>query len=332
MDLDSYIQAHRQEWTRLEERATGGSRALAGRSGDDVTETVVLYLRASSHLAEVQTRYHDPALERYLNGLVGRAHGAIYGAAPASARSFVGFFGMRYREVFGRTLPFIAVVGVLMAAVVLATNLWVAGSREAQAGLLPPAAREAIRGAGQGTTPGDVGSGALSALIFQNNVQVSFLAFALGITFGIGTIYVITSNAIFIGLLAGGFQAAGEGWRFWSLVLPHGFLELIAICIAGGAGLRMGWALIEPGDRPRGTALGEEARDAVLVILGVIPAFAVAALIEGFVTGRTGAPVVEVAIGAVVAAAYLALLLRPARAPATHGGAISPAVRVGPST
>jgi uncharacterized membrane protein SpoIIM required for sporulation len=332
MDLDSYIQAHRPEWAKLEDAAAGGSRALGDRSGEDITETVRLYLRASSHLAEVQTRYHDPALERYLNGLVGRAHGAIYGAAPASARSFVRFFGTRYREIFHRTLPFIAVVGALMAVVVLATDLWVAGSREAQAGLLPPAAREAIREAGQGTSPGDIGSGALSALIFQNNVQVSFLAFALGITFGIGTIWVITSNAIFIGLLAGGFQAAGEGWRFWSLVLPHGFLELTAICIAGGAGLRMGWALIEPGDRLRITALGEEARDAVLVILGVIPAFAVAALIEGFVTGRTGAPVVEVAIGAVVAAAYLALLLRPLPAPATQGGTIDGAVRAGPST
>jgi uncharacterized membrane protein SpoIIM required for sporulation len=322
MDLDSYIQAHRQEWKQLEEAAAGGTRSLGSRSGEDITETVRLYLRASSHLAEVQTRYHDPALERYLNGLVGRAHGAIYGASPASARSFLRFFGTRYREVFRRTLPFIGVVAALMALVLIATDLWVAGSREAQAGLLPGAAREAIRGAGEGTSPGDVGSGALSALIFQNNVQVSFLAFALGITFGIGTIWVITTNAIFIGLLAGSFQAAGEGWRFWSLVLPHGFLELIAICIAGGAGLRMGWALVEPGDRPRTTALGEEARDAVLAILGVIPAFAVAALIEGFVTGRTGSPVVEVAVGAVVAAAYLTLLLRPLPAPEIRGGAV----------
>ena len=336
MDLDSYIQAHRQEWAQLEERAAKGNRALGSRSGEDISEAVVMYLRASSHLAEVQTRYHDPSLEQYLNGLVGRAHGAIYGVAPASGRSFARFFGTRYREVFRRTLPFIVVVGVLMAVVMLATDLWVAGSREAQAGLLPSSAREAIRGAGQGTSPSDIGSGALSALIFQNNVQVAFLAFALGITFGIGTIYVIVSNAIFIGLLAGGFQAAGEGWRFWSLVLPHGFLELIAICIAGGAGLRMGWALIEPGDRARGTALGEEARDAVLVILGVIPAFLVAALIEGFVTGRTGAPGVEVALGAVVAVAYVALLLRPVPAPKTPGGAISGAinraVRAGPSS
>jgi uncharacterized membrane protein SpoIIM required for sporulation len=311
MDLDSYIQAHRPEWSRLEQATAGGSRALGGRPGDEVAETVRLYLRASSHLAEVQTRYHDPALERYLNGLVGGAHGAIYGAGPASARTFVRFFGTRYREVIRRTLPFIAVVAALLTIVLLATDLWVAGSREAQAGLLPPAAREAIRETGAGASPSDMGSGALSAVIFQNNVQVSFLAFALGITFGIGTIWVITSNAIFIGLLAGAYQAAGGGWTFWALVLPHGFLELLAICIAGGAGLRIGWALVEPGDRARVTALGEEARDAVLVILGVIPAFAVAALIEGFVTGRTGAPIVEVAIGAVVAAAYLVFLLRP---------------------
>jgi uncharacterized membrane protein SpoIIM required for sporulation len=320
VDLDSYIQTHRPEWARLEEATAGGSRALGARSGEDVAETVRLYLRASSHLAEVQTRYHDPSLEGYLNGLVARAHGAIYDGAATSGRSFLRFFVTRYRGVFRRTLPFIAVIAGLMALVLLATDLWVANSREAQAGLLPPAARQAIRDAGAGGPggPGDLGSAALSALIFQNNVQVAFLSFALGITFGIGTIWIITSNAVFIGLLAGAFQAAGEGWTFWGLVLPHGFLELTAICIAGGAGLRVGWSLIEPGDRARVSALGEEARDAVLLILGVIPAFAVAAFIEGFVTGHTGAAGVEVAIGAIAAAAYLALLLFPVKDPAAH--------------
>jgi uncharacterized membrane protein SpoIIM required for sporulation len=178
--------------------------------------------------------------------------------------------------------------------------------------------------------PGDLGSAALSTLIFQNNVQVAFLAFALGITFGIGTVWVITTNAVFIGLLAGGFQAAGHAWTFWALVLPHGFLELTAICIAGGAGLRMGWAMIDPGDRARVTALGEESRDAVLLIVGVIPAFAVAAVIEGFVTGRTGTAILEVAVGAVVVVAYLTLLLFPTRAPV--GAGQRQIVRAGPST
>jgi uncharacterized membrane protein SpoIIM required for sporulation len=332
VDLDSYIQAHRPEWSRLEQATSGGSRALGARSGDDITETVRLYLRASSHLAEVQTRYHDPSLERYLNGLVARAHGAIYGSTASSGRSFLRFFVTRYRAVFRRTLPFIVVIAALMAIVLLATDLWVASSREAQAGLLPPAARQAMRDAGGAGPTDEIGSAALSATIFQNNVQVSFLAFALGITFGIGTIWVIAQNAVFIGLLAGGFQAAGNAWTFWALVLPHGFLELTAICIAGGAGLRMGWAMVDPGDRPRVTALGEEARDAVLLILGVIPAFAVAALIEGFVTGRTGTPAAEVLIGAVVAVAYLAFLLFPTRDPASATRRTGNAVRAGPST
>jgi hypothetical protein len=91
--------------------------------------------------------------------------------------------------------------------------------------------------------------------------------------------------------------------------------------------------MIDPGDRGRVTALGEEARDAVLLILGAIPAFAVAAGIEGFVTGRTGAPIVEVLIGAVVVTAYLALLLFPtrARSPGTAPGGQALAVRVGPA-
>jgi uncharacterized membrane protein SpoIIM required for sporulation len=281
----------------------------------------------------VQTRYHDPGLERYLNGLVGRAHGAIYGGSAASGRSFLRFFVTRYRAVFRRTLPFVAVIGILMVVVMLATDLWVASSREAQAGLLPSASRQAMRDAGAVAGPSDPGSAALSTLIFQNNVQVSFLAFALGITFGIGTIWVIITNAVFIGLLAGGFQAAGQGWTFWALVLPHGFLELTAICIAGGAGLRVGWAMIDPGDRGRVAAMGEEARDAVLLILGAIPAFAVAAVIEGFVTGRTGTPILEVLLGAVVGTAYLALLLFPTRASSGRKtpGAQARTIRVDPA-
>lgn len=318
MDLDSYIQAHRQEWQRLEELLAGGT-GRRHAAGETIDETVRLYLRASAHLAEVQTRYHDPSLERYLDTVVARARAAIYVDEPSSFRSVVAFFVRRYRAALRRTLPHVGTIAVVLVGVTLAVALWVANSPAAQAGLLPAGARDAIERAGGGSGGGalDVAPPALSALIFQNNVQVSFLAFALGVTVGVGTILVVVLNAALIGSLAGGFHAAGAGWTFWSLVLPHGFLELIAICIAGGAGLRMGWAIVEPGDRPRVQALGEEARDAVLVVMGAIPAFAIAAGIEGFVTGRTGQPALEVAVGAIVAAGYLAFLLAPARPAAT---------------
>jgi uncharacterized membrane protein SpoIIM required for sporulation len=118
---------------------------------------------------------------------------------------------------------------------------------------------------------------------------------------------------VLLGSLGGAFAAAGRAGVFWSLVLPHGFLELVAICIAAGAGLRMGWSIVEPGDRPRTVALAEEARDAVLVVVGVIPAFAVAALIEGFLSGATGSAPLEIAVGAAVAAAYVLFLFGASR-------------------
>lgn len=312
MDLDSYIARHREEWRELDEAA---SRAYGAASidGPGITELIRLYLRASSHLSDVQSRYHDPALEDYLNGLVGRAHAAIYGTEARSWRSMVVLFGARYRAAIRRTLPHILVVAALLGGVLLAADLWVVTSSDAGAGVLPPSAREAVQRVDDVEVATEMSSSALSAFIFQNNVQVAFLAFALGITLGIGTLVVIVQNAVFIGLLAGAFQAAGKAPLFWALVLPHGFLELTAICIAGGAGLRIGWSLVDPGDRLRSTALAEEARDAVVVIVGVVPAFAVAAAIEGFVTGRTGAPILEVALGAAVATVYIALLFAPRR-------------------
>jgi uncharacterized membrane protein SpoIIM required for sporulation len=186
--------------------------------------------------------------------------------------------------------------------------------------VLPAYVRDAIRDATGGR--GDIGipPAGLSTVILVNNIQVAFLAFALGITFGIGTVYLVAQNAMFIGVLAGAYTAAGKGGVFWALVLPHGLLELTAIAIAAGAGLRMGWSVIDPGDRRRSTAVAEEARDAAMVVLGVLPAFGVAALVEGFLTGTSVPDPVEIGIGVGMALAYLAVLFLPGRGSKAAGG------------
>ncbi len=308
MDIDTFITKYRPAWERLDAAVKRGSRRVARGLDDDLSDLVSLYLQASSHLAEVQTVYRDPALEDYLNALVARAHAAIYAPQARSARDALSFFGRRYRAALHRTLPYILVIAALLVAVTVSSMLWVANSREAQAGLLPGFAREAVASASDDRVITEAPTG-LAAQILFNNVQVSFLAFALGITLGIGTIYVIINNGLLLGSLAGAFAVGGKASIFWALVIPHGALELIAICIAGGAGLRIGWSLIDPRDRPRQIALVEETRDAVLVVLGVIPAFLVAAAIEGYVTGRAGAPRwFQITLGLVIALAYVAFL------------------------
>lgn len=308
MDVDSFIAQYRGEWERLEKACSQGGRGLSSLSGPDIREVVRLYLRASTHLAEARARFHDPSLEAYLNALVTRAHAAVYSGRPRTARGFVRLLAVRYPDAMRRTAPYVLTAAAILAAVVLASWAWVATSREAQAGLLPPGADEAIRRAGG--RAGDLGPPpGLSAYILFNNVLVAFLAFALGITFCVGTVFVLVRNALMIGVLAGAFQAVGNAGRFWSLILPHGLLELTAVCIAAGAGLRMGWALVDPGDRPRGRALREETSESVVVVIGVVPAFVVAALIEGFVTGTAVPDALEIGLGVAAAGLYVAFLL-----------------------
>lgn len=311
MDIDRFISQYRPSWERLEAAVADGPRGLARRSGAEIAEVVRDYLEVTGHLAEARTRYGDAGLERYLSRLVAMAHGAIYGARPHSLRELVNVFAGRYRSALRRTLPHVALASVLLFGTILAVALWAAWSPEARAGLVP-GFLEGLGGQAQDLREP---SGALSGFIFLNNVRVALLAFALGITLGLGTVVVLVQNGVLIGALAGAATALGGGPRFWSLVLPHGFLELTAIVIAAGAGLRIGWSVVEPGDRRRRTALAEESKDAILVVVGVVPAFLLAAAIEGLITGVTGAPAFEVALGALVAVVYIAWLASAGRRP-----------------
>lgn len=309
MDIDAFIAKYRPDWERLEQATKAGSRGIVKLRGSEIQEVIRLYLRTSGHLGEVRTRYHDRPVEDYLTGVIARAHAAIYSTKSRSVGGFFRLMGRRYRESVRETAPFIAISAVVLGITIILTLFWVSNSPDARVGLIPPSAQEAIKKAGGNPVDFGVSSATVSTFILLNNARVALLAFGLGITLGLGTAYVLISNGFLIGVLGGGFQAAGKGWEFWSLVLPHGLLELFAICIASGAGLRMGWTIIDPGDRFRGRALAEESRRAVIVVIGVIPAFIVAALIEGFVSGSGVVPPwMQLALGVAVCVLYLLAL------------------------
>jgi uncharacterized membrane protein SpoIIM required for sporulation len=164
-----------------------------------------------------------------------------------------------------------------------------------------------------------------AAEVTFNNIQVSIAAFALGILACVGTAGILVFNGANVGVAGGLFHAVGEWDRFWGLILPHGLLEITAVIVAGGAGLRLGWTLIDPGDRPRTQALTEEGRRSVVVVLGLIGAFAVAGLIEGFVTGSPLPTWARVGVGFTVWAAFGAYVVRCGRAAEAASAGAGPA-------
>jgi uncharacterized membrane protein SpoIIM required for sporulation len=166
----------------------------------------------------------------------------------------------------------------------------------------------------------------LAGQILTNNIQVSFVAFAGGILAGVGTTLVLLYNGALLGGVAGLTMAAGRTGPFLSLVAPHGVLELSVIAVSGAAGFSVGWALIDPGRRSRRVALGLGARRGAEIVLGTMPWFVLAGVVEGFVT-PTALPLAgAITVGLLVAAPYWALVFwrgRPEPPPEPAEAAVS---------
>lgn len=139
--------------------------------------------------------------------------------------------------------------------------------------------------------------------IAVNNVYVSFLAFVLGTFFSLGTAYVLIQNGIMLGSFHILFYEEGLLWEALLVIYIHGTLEIAAIIIAGGAGLVLGNSFLFPGTLPRLASLQRGARRGLKIVIGLVPVFVLAALLEAFVTRYTEMPVVAsliVIIGSLV--------------------------------
>ncbi len=153
-----------------------------------------------------------------------------------------------------------------------------------------------------------------SASISSNNIRVTLGAVAGGITAGLLTGGILIFNGVLIGVVAGVGVAAGNGSALVELILPHGVLELSCIVVTAAAGLRFGWAMIEPHRKGRVEAVVAEARDAVQIVLGTMPWLVLAGLIEGFITPAGLVTPAVVVVGFGVGAAYWVLVLWRGRA------------------
>lgn len=318
VDIDRFIARNRPAWDRLDQLTARHWRRRR-LTPAEVDELVGLYQRVSSHLSHAHAAYRDQALTDRLTRSVTRANGVIYAARPRTLRAIGDFFAWRFPAAVWQSGRFVAVSALLLLLPALALGIWLAISGAALDAAAPEAVREAILEEDFEAYYSSQSASAFASQVTVNNIQVGLWAFATGIVLGIPTAIVLALNGANLGLAGGLFADAGELGKFFGLVLPHGLLELTAVVLAGAAGLRLGWSLIAPGDRSRGEALGEEARRAVVIALGLVLAFVVAGFIEGFITGRGVPTGLRVAIGAAAQAAFLAWIVVQGRAASRRG-------------
>jgi uncharacterized membrane protein SpoIIM required for sporulation len=319
VDIDRYIATNGPVWTRLAELTGRAQRGVGRLSAAELDELVRLYQRVAGHLSYAQTYYRDPALTAKLSGLVARAGSVVYGTRPRTMRALSRFFTVSFPAAVWHSRWFVVVAVLVSLLPAAGFAIWLANSPTAVEAAAPPAVREAYVNRDFEAYYSSAPAAQFASQVFSNNVLVAFQAFALGILLCVGSLYVLVLNGANLGLVAGLFAAVGQQPKFWGLILPHGLLELTTVFVAGAAGLRLGWTLIDPGDRPRLAALAEEGRRAVVIVLGLVVAFLVAGAIEGFVTGRPWPTWLRVGIGVAAEVAFVAYVVVLGRRAAARG-------------
>ena len=313
-------QKHRPVWNELERLlATAHTRGLTRLDFEETERLGATYRLVTAHLARYRQEGRDPDIVAYLNDLAIRAHGTLY--RPTRDRvDPVGFYRRRFPRVFRATWRYQAAVWALMlgaAAVAflavqidaeLAYSLVPAGfyPRDAlHALILDRAAQDALLTSGRDTLAGE--KTLFASYLMTHNTKVGLLAFASGILATVPTVLLVLYNGIMLGAFSSVFF--GEGGLhplFLPWLLPHGVTELAAINISCAAGLYMGIGVIAPGRLPRADAIRIRARVALALMMGTLPMYVAAGLIESFLRQSELGSLPRLLFAAVTAALWVA--------------------------
>lgn len=312
-----WIEKRKPHWDRLENISKRcGRQGVGALTYRELQEFGLLYRQAA---ADLSTLREDPArthLANYLNQLLSRSHNLMYMGRRSRPGGIGRFYARIFPQTFRATFSYTFAAFVIFAAAAVAGFLTALGDPSFQRFFLGGPMSDTIEQRKMWTESIVSIKPLASSAIMTNNIAVSFTTFAMGITAGIGTVYMIVTNGLLLGVITAACWQAGMGQSLLQFVLPHGVLELPAIFIAAGGGLLIARGLLFPGPLPRRDALVLYGGQGVRLALGIIPILLVAGILEGFVSPSHLPPFAKFACAAAGAGLLFLYLSRAGRSPA----------------
>jgi uncharacterized membrane protein SpoIIM required for sporulation/uncharacterized RDD family membrane protein YckC len=314
VSLDAFIAERQGRWGALEAAIKSAKRGrLRNQPASEIEHFGLLLRQTSSDLAIARRDYPDAPITEYLNTLCARAHPLLYRGRAWRIGAIAPFFATALPRSFRAAWPYIVASLALVVVGFIAGWLAVDLRPDLRASLVPPSLFDEMARGQIGTGVQDAPFAA--AFIIQNNIRVALICFAGGILLGIPTALVLLSNGWMLGTVAAAVQLGGYNYQFWSLIVPHGILELSVIVISGGTGLMLGDAILRPGQLRRGEALARVAVRAVMLVLGAASLLIIAGTLEAFVSPSSLPDGVKLAIGGTVGVLLYSWLLLAGRQP-----------------
>jgi len=304
VDLDAYVSEHTAEWRRLEELVA--QRRLSASEAD---ELIALYQRTATHLSAVQSRAPDPALIARLSRLVSRARAAVAGSSAPAWTGIIRFFTVTFPVTVFRAWRWWCGVATSFSVISFSLMAYIGAHPELASRLGTDEQLRQLVEKDFANYYSEHAAQNFALQVWTNNALVSAIVIIGGIILPLA-VYVLVSNAVSVGVTGGIMIAYGKADVFFGLITAHGLLELMAVFVAGGVGLRVGWSWIAPGrGRTRAQSLAETVREASMVALGLVVVLLVSGVIEAFVTPSPLPTWARISIGAVAFVGFLAYVL-----------------------
>jgi uncharacterized membrane protein SpoIIM required for sporulation len=312
---NQWILKRRPHWDRLASLLSQSDASGLGQlTRAELQEMALLYRQVAADLSVLRQDSTARAYAQHVNHLLARAHHIIYSGRKTNLLTVFRFLWDEYPAIFQRQIGFVlaslavSVAWGLLGAAITSVHpefmRMFVSAKMIQGMELHRMWTESV------VTVAPLATSA----IMTNNLTVSFIVFASGIVFGLGSFFYLAVNGLMLGVVAAACHQYGMSLALWSFVAPHGALELPSIVIAGAAGFRLGHAMLFPGALRWRDSVARGGIEATRLVSGIIPLLIVAGCLEGFFSPSQAPVWLKFTVSGLLFSGLLTWLFRPVRA------------------
>jgi uncharacterized membrane protein SpoIIM required for sporulation len=313
---NQWILKRRPHWDRLAALlAQSDASGLGQLSRAELQELALLYRQAAADLSVLRQDSTSRTYSEHVNHLLARAHHIIYSGRKTNFLTLLRFLRDEYPVIFQQQIGSVAASALVFLFFGLLGAALTSARPEFMRHFLGPEMIATMERHTMWTESVVSVAPMASSAIMTNNLSVSFVTFASGITFGLGTFWFLFQNGMMLGVIGAACHHYEMSRALWSFVAPHGSLELPAIIIAGGAGLRLGHAMLFPGALRWRESVARGGIEATRLVSGIIPLLVIAGLLEGFFSPSHAPVGFKFTVGGLLFAMLNLWLFRSVRAP-----------------
>lgn len=285
LDVRAFVAQRSGDWQALDS-LLGERSTLDGLSGTEIHRVATLHRALCADL--VRARHGRLPLDQldHLERLAARAHTCLYRSRPYRVGALASLLLRDFPRTFRASGRFMAIAAVAFLGPAIVMLVATLRDPSIATVVLPQqqldfTAQMYMEGFEQGRAAGV--DATMTGFYVNNNIGIAFRCFATGIFGGLGSLFFLVLNGVYLGATIGWLADKPAALaNLLTFVAGHGALELTAIVIAGGAGLRMGYALIDAGSQTRLESLRQQGPALARLVAGAAVMLGAAALIEGF--------------------------------------------------